>query len=60
MYLGGYNNGTVLDYILSFNITSSEWNQIGSLTRGRDSLAASAVPEDEVLGFCETHIDDIL
>ena len=56
MYLGGYNAGIVLDYILSFNITSSEWNQIGSMPRGIYSLAASTVQEEEVLGFCETRI----
>ena len=56
MYLGGYNNGTVLDYILSFNTTSSEWIQIESIPSGRNGHAVSTVQAEEVLHFCETDL----
>ena len=58
LYLGGYyNDGTALDYILSFNTTSSEWNQIGSISQGRYKHAVSTVQQGEVLQFCETDLD---
>ena len=56
LYLGGYGPGIVYDSILSFNTTSFEWIQIGSISPGRYSHAVSTVQEEEVLHFCETDL----
>ena len=57
--LGGYagygiGNDTLYDTVLSFNIASSEWEKVNSISHGRYGHAVSTVPKEEVLQFCQS------